>query len=1190
MKRITSGLYSRIFSVLFLYLLSPVVAFSAQWYTLTDSTYINRFETDSLNTDFFEWSADDWANITFTQEDSALTITNFGRKHANINLTFTSVLDISKQPVAYIEAKCTKDVNMHLRLIDSNDKTTWGQFQVEFKGDNQYHAYAVPFNGSRADLSKLKQINFTRAGQETVDCDVTFRYLALGIRERFVLNIPEVSGGTVLVQPDQVGYEPGDTVTLAAQPNSSYRFDGWSGDVKDTSKTVEVILNSDLEIIPNFSIPGTFSRYFVSQSENASDSNPGTKEEPFRSIQKAASVAETGDTVFVREGIYRETVTPKNSGTAYRPIVYLPYNSEDVTISGTEIIEGWQLHEGNIYKAPMSKDFFVSEVNNTDQVFVDEQMMNLARWPNMGLQISFPNKAQTEKFISKTRSGNVTTGVMQDNEIPQDVDLSGAEIFFQPNFNAWSWAFTGKVKNVDGNKFTFESFSNSGKDFEQDVYHENSRYFLFNKYELLDTAAEWFHDKNEEQLYLWFPDGDAPGDHVVEAKKRDYGFNLSKKSHIIIKGFKIFGCNITTDDVSGGDGKGYTASGEIRYPWRNGSVAESHHITIDGIECLYPSHSTDMSGHFFFQYGSHSGIVLSGNDHVIQNSIIRYSFANAISILGNRHKIINNLIEDINYSGCEYAAIGQSGAFAWDCEMAYNTIRRTGRSGIRLGFRNSDPHNLVARVHHNEISDFMLQDWDGGGIYHAGDGGFTRMDHNIIHDGEGFIVSGIYPDWAKNYIYHHNIIYNVWADFQFTDSHEREGINNFVIYNNTTVCTNNDEFGFGPFNFGIRGEKKGIVMKNNIGWVFAPPEAKNYRYWSDPNSFDDITKSHNLYNQNPLFVDFPINFQLKNESPAIDAGSPMEAVTFDGVTIPPFNDSIAGEAMDIGALEHGIVPFKAGSTLDTVKSGSVIEIYVAGNTGNENLGLYINDNPVKIFQNVEGDYDSKNFEKYTYTLQSSVTSDMVKLWLTNYDEINNAGLWIDKIVIDGKEYQTEDAVVSCPAENPEFLGCNGFVHYKMKLKYSITVNAENGSVTMQPGGGSYLPGTKVVLLANADEGYEFTSWSGDITGIYSPYILTLNGNLKINANFTSITGSALLEQQKSIQIYPNPSAGNVTITGDVDKVSIFSATGQEIAVQQLENLDNLDFTYLNDGIYFFKLFKNKSYLGIRKVIINSVKK
>ncbi len=40
----------------------------------------------------------------------------------------------------------------------------------------------------------------------------------------------------------------------------------------------------------------------------------GTKEDPFRTISKAAKTAETGDTVIVHEGEYREWVKPEHSG------------------------------------------------------------------------------------------------------------------------------------------------------------------------------------------------------------------------------------------------------------------------------------------------------------------------------------------------------------------------------------------------------------------------------------------------------------------------------------------------------------------------------------------------------------------------------------------------------------------------------------------------------------------------------------------------------------------------------------------------------------------------------------------------------------------------------------------------------------------------------------------------------------
>ena len=53
------------------------------------------------------------------------------------------------------------------------------------------------------------------------------------------------------------------------------------------------------------------SSFYVSTGGN--DSNSGSLARPFRTIQRAANVAGSGDTVFVRGGTYRETVRPSRS-------------------------------------------------------------------------------------------------------------------------------------------------------------------------------------------------------------------------------------------------------------------------------------------------------------------------------------------------------------------------------------------------------------------------------------------------------------------------------------------------------------------------------------------------------------------------------------------------------------------------------------------------------------------------------------------------------------------------------------------------------------------------------------------------------------------------------------------------------------------------------------------------------------
>jgi len=524
----------------------------------------------------------------------------------------------------------------------------------------------------------------------------------------------------------------------------------------------------------------------------------------------------------------------------------------------------------------------------------------------------------------KTKVGNVTTAVFKSKEMPP-ADAIGAEIYVQPNFKAWSWVLTGKVTAISGSTVTLTSFSSAGQDGNDKVYAMGSRYFLFNKLSLLDAPGEWFHDKTNNLLSLWCADGADPTTKVVEAKKREFAFNLSNKSYITIKGFNLFACSITTDSESGGNNKGYDADGNVVYPWRfKGYIAPSSNCVVDGINARYLSHFTDVSGHFFLQWGQSSGIVMSGSDQVVQNCVIQYSAGNGITLMGQRCKALNNYVSDVNYTSTDCSGIntGGSQAVTQDHEIAYNTVTRTGRMSItprEMG--NSVKTNLVARIHHNDLSHFMLQDWDGGGIYSGGNGRFLRIDHNVIHDGTGFIVGGVYVDWGKNYIIDHNVIYNVeWAiHLQHNIDGTPAGMSNMVCYNNTLVVKNTSNSGYGPFGFGSSGPQNtqlGTICRNNINvYRNGTSSVKTSGYATYTNAFDNAVKSNNLdYPSDPKFADFVGgDLSLQAGSPAIDAGVPMEEVSLDGYTIPPYNDEAIG-SVDIGACEFGTAKWNVGYT------------------------------------------------------------------------------------------------------------------------------------------------------------------------------------------------------------------------------------------------------------------------------------
>lgn len=72
--------------------------------------------------------------------------------------------------------------------------------------------------------------------------------------------------------------------------------------------------------------------YFV--SPNGSDHNPGSLNLPWKTLGKAASMLEPGDIVYIRGGIYQESVDFKGSGTSKLPIKILAYPGETPIIDG----------------------------------------------------------------------------------------------------------------------------------------------------------------------------------------------------------------------------------------------------------------------------------------------------------------------------------------------------------------------------------------------------------------------------------------------------------------------------------------------------------------------------------------------------------------------------------------------------------------------------------------------------------------------------------------------------------------------------------------------------------------------------------------------------------------------------------------------------------------------------------------
>jgi uncharacterized protein (TIGR03437 family) len=561
-----------------------------------------------------------------------------------------------------------------------------------------------------------------------------------------------------------------------------------------------------------------------------------------------------GDIAFIRAGVYRETVTPKNSGTQNAPIAFMPYNGESVTVSGADAIpaSSWTLSTGNIYKAPMSWDLG----NGANQVFLDSQMMIEAQWPNTTLDLSHPTVAQASGGSYVDGGTGPSTGTITDANLPPRPAgyWNGATINTCLG-KCWIWQ-TGSVtdSSVSGKlAFTFAKLSD---DLVPGANLPGSQmpYFLTGKLTELDSPSEWFRDSGASTLYLWTPSGDSPAQHLVEATHRAWAFVLGGRSFITLQGISIFAAGIYTD-------------------------TQSQYLLLDGLQCQYVAHVPLPLLQNSYYTGGYNGITLHGMSNTLRNSTVAFSSGTGVYVEGTGQRVFNNVIRDTDYRAT-YASPIFAGTVGQENQhlFAYNTIYNSGRFGVYWA------ENFgTGRILRNEIYDYGLQTADLGCTYTFGsDGMGTEIAYNICHDNhsgpQGFHGMGIYlDDNTSNYVVHHNVVWNSDFGIQLTSGGPDR------IYNNTFVGS------LQGFNTG--GTSSGTELKNNI---FMP----------DVDWTSSAIATNNIFgNINPQFVD-PANhnYQLKPTSPAIAAG----------LIIPPYTNGFSGPAPDIGAYDHTKPAWKAG--------------------------------------------------------------------------------------------------------------------------------------------------------------------------------------------------------------------------------------------------------------------------------------
>ncbi|HUU91561.1 MAG TPA: right-handed parallel beta-helix repeat-containing protein [Phycisphaerae bacterium] len=463
---------------------------------------------------------------------------------------------------------------------------------------------------------------------------------------------------------------------------------------------------------------------------DGADSNPGTLARPFKTIQKAAGIMVAGDTCYLRAGTYRETIRPANSGRDGAPITFAAYQGEEAVVNGADVVSGWTVHNGHIYKAAMGWD--MGEGKN--QVFVNRLMMIQARHPNTGLDLLDPTLAAVSAGAND---------YIDCSEFNQPAGFWNGGLFWGSVGSRWT-SLSAKIVASEPGRLTVTEKSSPWKSGTGPGY-------VTGVLGALDAATEWHYEKGT--LYLWAPDDANPSTLLVEAKRRDLVADLSNRSYIVLSGLDFFSGTV---DMTGSN------------------------CTIDGCEFRYLSHYTLIpSGGGYSQAG---GIHVSGIGNLIENSTVAYSAGSLIRLEGSRNTVRNCLLHDINYVGTYAAGVALLGDHN---VIERNTMYNAGRFIIFLG-------GTAGTIRNNDMGLCMLFTEDGGHLYtHDHDGQGTEIAYNWIHDNGASAwpaAPGIYlDDGTQNYVAHHNVIWNCLDGIRLGQSRKAniKPVIGHRIFNNT---------------------------------------------------------------------------------------------------------------------------------------------------------------------------------------------------------------------------------------------------------------------------------------------------------------------------------------------------------------------------------------------------------------------
>ncbi|MDN5213618.1 right-handed parallel beta-helix repeat-containing protein [Fulvivirgaceae bacterium BMA12] len=458
--------------------------------------------------------------------------------------------------------------------------------------------------------------------------------------------------------------------------------------------------------------------YYVSPS--GADTNRGSSSSPFKTISKAAWIAQPGDTIFVREGIYRERVTPPRGGGEGAPIVYMAEPNKRVIIRGSELWSPQWESKGN------------------------------------GIFSAVPDDA----LFNDIRSDYV------DHYNPFKVNLSSTP-YQREGRREWERGYPNADSTI---VYTCGQVFVNGKQYKEVPFRKELE------------KETWYYEAASEQLYIHFGDLNPENQQVeITTRRRIFAPITRGLGYIVVQGFIMEHCgnNYPTNfwvmpkwGQRGAVGLGVghhwvIRKNVIRYA-KTFALDAGH---VDQVGKAQAAHDNLIELNYILENGSAGILSNSSKNMVIRDNVVMYN--NTMRFLGRKrweqagikcHNILYGEVCD-NYVAHNYLTYG-----VWfdnkfpDSRVSRNILLGNGRAGLFLEMSDYDYDRLFAD------NNIIIENKENPVYIHDASG--ATFMHNLIANspqqnkyGQAVIVHQV-DDRTRTY--HHSFYNNLFINNPIT--------------------------------------------------------------------------------------------------------------------------------------------------------------------------------------------------------------------------------------------------------------------------------------------------------------------------------------------------------------------------------------------------------------------------------------